>query len=223
MKEAVRLRLPGKVLQTSDCPCCNGRQQSCCVLDSIRRGMPPQIGLRVSCPKAQIGLSGSAMLPPEARDTKMIESDEAKEPVLWQAYVSWNQFIWLYVVSLIAVLRGALLWQAALPGSELWVIGAVALVVVAIALRYWVRYVATSQRVLTTNAFTGREIQAMSIEHISETAIKQGLIARLLGIGTIVFTSARSDEVMEFRGVRDPKTTLQHIQTLKRKQIFPTS
>jgi len=121
------------------------------------------------------------------------------------------------------VLRGALLWQAALPGSELWVIGAVALVVVAIALRYWVRYVATSQRVLTTNAFTGREIQAMSIEHISETAIKQGLIARLLGIGTIVFTSARSDEVMEFRGVRDPKTTLQHIQTLKRKQIFPTS
>ena len=150
----------------------------------------------------------------------MIESDEAKEPVLWQAYVSWNQFVWLYVVSLIAVLRGALLWQAALPGSGLWMIGAAALMTVAMALRYWVRYVATSQRVLITNAFTGHEIQAMSIEHISETAIKQGLIARLLGIGTIVFTSANGEEVMEFRGVRDPESTLLHIQTVRRKRTF---
>lgn len=154
---------------------------------------------------------------------KMIESDEAKEPVLWQTYVSWNQFAWLYVVSLIAVLRGALLWQAAMPGSGLWMMGAVALMTVALALRYWVRYVATPQRVLIKNAFTGREIQAMSIEHISDTAIKQGLIARLLGIGTIVFTSIRSDEVMEFRGVRDPESTLQHIQTVRRRRVFPTS
>jgi len=153
----------------------------------------------------------------------MIESDEAKEPVLWQTYVSWNQFAWLYVVSLIAALRGALLWQAAMPGSGLWMIGAVVLMTIALALRYWVRYVATPQRVLIKNAFTGREIQAMSIEHISDTAIKQGLIARLLGIGTIVFTSIRSDEVMEFRGVRDPESTLQHIQTVRRRRVFPTS
>ena len=153
----------------------------------------------------------------------MIESDEAKEPVLWQAYVSWNQFAWLYAVSFIAVLRGALLWQAALPGSGLWMMGAVALMTVAVALRYWVRYVATTQRVLITNAFTGREIQAMAIENISETTIKQGLLARLLGIGTIAFTSAGGDEVMEFRGVRDPESTLQHIQTVRRKRIFPAS
>ena len=62
------------------------------------------------------------MLPLGDRGTKMIELDEAKDPVLWQTYVSWNQFVWLYVMSLIAALRGALLWQAALPGSALWVI-----------------------------------------------------------------------------------------------------
>src|SRR5215467_6480294 len=129
--------------------------------------------------------------------TEMITKAEMKEPVLWQTYVSWNQFAWLYVMSLIAALRGALLWQAALPGSELWMIGAVALVVVALALRYWVRYEATSQRVLIKNAFTGREIQTMAIENITATTINQGLMARLLGIGTIVFTSTRSDEVMQ--------------------------
>jgi membrane protein YdbS with pleckstrin-like domain len=163
------------------------------------------------------------MLPLDAGATKMIESDEAKEPVLWQAYVSWNQFAWLYAVSLIAVLRGAVLWQATLPGSGLWIIGAVALMTIAVALRYWVLYAATPQRVLIKNAFTGREIQAMAIENISETTIKQGLLARLLGIGTIVFTSAGGDEVMEFRGVRDPESTLQHIQKVRRKRIFPAS
>mgnify|MGYP001163238876 FL=1 len=153
----------------------------------------------------------------------MITKAETEEPVLWQTYVSWNQFVWLYVVSLIAVLRGALLWQAAIPGSGLWMIGAVALMVVAVALRYWVRYVATLQKLLIKNAFTGREIQAMAIENIGETTIKQGPIARLLGIGTIVFTSTRNDEVMQFRGVRDPESTLQHIQTVRRRRIFPAS
>ncbi len=153
----------------------------------------------------------------------MIESDESKEPVLWQTYVSWNQFAWLYAVSFVAVFRGVLLWQAAISGSGLWMIGAVALMTVALVLRYWVRYVATSQRMLIKNAFTGREIQAMAIENISDTTIKQGQLARLLGIGTIVFTSARSDEAMEFRGVRDPESTLQHIQTVRRKRIFPAS
>ena len=76
---------------------------------------------------------------------------------------------------------------------------------------------------LIKNAFTGREIQTMAIEHISETIIKQGLMARLLGIGTIVFTSARSDEELQFRGVSDPESTLQHIQTVRRRRIFPTS
>ena len=153
----------------------------------------------------------------------MITKAETKEPVLWQTYVSWNQFAWLYLVSLLTALRGALLWQAAIPGAELWVIGAIALAVVALALRYWVRYAATSQRVLIKNAFTGREIQAMAIENISATTIEQGLIARLLGIGTIVFTSTRGDEVMQFRGVRDPESTLQQIQTVRRRRIFPAS
>jgi hypothetical protein len=153
----------------------------------------------------------------------MITTAEAEEPVLWQTYVSWNQFAWLYLVSLFTALRGALLWQASIPGWEMWVIGAVALVVVTLVLRYWVRYVATSQRLLIKNAFTGREIQAMAIENISEVTINQGLIAWLLGIGTIVFKSTRDDEAMQFRGVRDPESTLQQIQTVRRRRTFPAS
>ena len=154
---------------------------------------------------------------------EMITTAEAEEPVLWQAYVSWNQFSWLYLVSLLTALRGALLWQAALPGWEVWGAGVCLLVVVAVALHYWVRYEATSQRVLIKNALTGRELQAMAWEHVSDMTIKQGPIAWALGMGTIVFKSTRGDELMQFRGVRDPEATLQHIQTVRRRRIFPTS
>lgn len=63
----------------------------------------------------------------------------------------------------------------------------------------------------------------MEIEHIGEATIKQGVIAWFLGIGTIVFKSNHDDEVMQFRGVSDPEATFQHIQTVRRRRIFPTS
>lgn len=163
------------------------------------------------------------MLHKEEQGTEMIATAQVEEPVLWQTYVSWNQFAWLYLVSLFTALRGALLWQAAISGGEIWIIGAVALVLVALVLRYWVRYAATSTRLLIKNAFTGREIQTMALDNVGEVTVKQGLIAWLLGIGTIVFKSTRGDEVMQFRGVRDPELTLQQIQTVRRRRVFPTS
>lgn len=147
----------------------------------------------------------------------------ANEPVLWQSYASWNQFAWLYLVSLVSALRGALIWQATLPGWEAWMIGAAALLLVAVILRYWVRYMATSQRVFMKNTVTGREIQTMAIEDLGEVTIKQGALAWLLGIGTILFTSTRDDSVLQFRGVDDPEAALQQIQAVRRRRVFPES
>ena len=155
--------------------------------------------------------------------TEVMTTVEAEEPVLWQAYVSWNQFAWLYLASLFTALRGALLWQAAMPGWQTWGIGAGALVVLAILLRYWVRYEATSQRLLIRNAITGREVQKTAWQQVGEITVQQGLIAWSLGIGTIVFRSTRGDDLIEFRGVRDPASTLRHIQTVRRQRIFPGS
>ena len=153
----------------------------------------------------------------------MITTAEAKEPVLWQAYVSWNQFAWLYLVGLFTALRAALLWQAALPGWAAWGLGAGFLMALAAALRYWVRYEATSQHLLIKNAVTGREIQSVALEHVGEMTIQQGLVAWALGIGTIVFRSTGGEELIQFRGVSDPESTLLHLQTVRRRRIFPTS
>lgn len=145
----------------------------------------------------------------------MVTATQQQEKILWQAYAAWNQFAWLYLVSLITALRGAVLKLFDVPGWEMWFIGAVALVVLAVVLRYWVRYAITSHRVVVRNVFTGQEIQSMDLEDIGEITVQQGMIASFLGIGTLVLRSARGDQVMRLRGIQDPEAAQHHLQTVR--------
>ena len=140
---------------------------------------------------------------------------QGHEKILWQAYASWNQFAWLYLVSMITALRGALLRLFDVPGWEMWFIGAVALVICAILLRYWVRYTVTSERVVVTNAVTGRELESMALDNIGDVTVEQGVIASCLGIGTLIIRSASSDHVVRFRGLHDPESARQHLQAVR--------
>ena len=152
----------------------------------------------------------------------MATTVQAEQGDSWETLVSWNQFAWLYLVSLFAGLRGLLLWQAGIPGGEVWGMGAISLGGIAIVLRYWVRYSATSQRLVIKNLLTGREIQAIDWKHVSEMAVKRSVVDSILGIGTIVFKST-GEEGMQFRGVNNPESTLRHIQAIRRRRIFPES
>jgi hypothetical protein len=145
----------------------------------------------------------------------MIATGQRPEKILWQAFASWNQFAWLYLVSLITALRGTILRLFDVPGWEMWFIGAVALVVCAAMLRYWVRYAVTSRRVVVTNALTGQELQSMALEDIGEITVEQGLVASFLGIGTLTIRSATSDHVVRFRGLHDPESARRHLQTVR--------
>jgi hypothetical protein len=145
----------------------------------------------------------------------MAATVQEREKILWQAYAAWNQFAWLYLVSLVTALRGAILKLFDVPGWEMWFIGAVALVVLAVVLRYWVRYAITSHRVVITNVFTGQEIQSMDLEDIGQITVQQGLIAWFLGIGTLVLRSARGEQVMRLRGLHDPEAVQDHLQAVR--------
>lgn len=146
---------------------------------------------------------------------EMAATLEEREKIFWRAYASWNQFAWLYLVSLITALRGAILKLFDVPGWETWFIGAVALIVCAVVLRYWVQYAITSHRVVITNALTGRELQSMALEDIGEITVQQGLIAWFLGIGTLIIRSSRGDEVMKLRGIQDPEAAQNHLQAVR--------
>ena len=135
-----------------------------------------------------------------------------KESVLWEGSAAWSQFIWLYLIVGIMMLRVTLLVRSSLSGWSGWLVGAVTLLGTAAALRRWGRYVVTSRRVVLRNGWTGRDIQSIAYREIREISIKQGPLAELMGIGTVVIQSRQDDAVIQFRGVFDPEDVTQRIQ-----------
>ncbi|CBK43495.1 conserved protein of unknown function [Nitrospira defluvii] len=135
-----------------------------------------------------------------------------KEPVLWEGSAAWSQFIWLYLIAGIMMLRVTLLVRSSLSGWSGWLVGAVTLLGTAAALRRWGRYVVTSRRVVLRNGWTGRDIQSIAYREVREISIKQGPLADLMGIGTVVIQSRQDDAVIQFRGVFDPEDVTQRIQ-----------
>lgn len=136
-----------------------------------------------------------------------------KEAVLWEGYAARSQFIWLYLIVAMMIVRVALLIRSAMSGWGGWLVGAITLLGTAAALRRWGRYVITSKRVLIRNGWTGQDIQAIELSQVSEVSIKQGLLDDLMGIGTVVIRSRQGDTAILFRGVLDPEDVKQRIQT----------
>lgn len=136
-----------------------------------------------------------------------------KEAVLWEGYAARSQFIWLYLMVAMILARVTFLFKSATPGWYGWLVGAITLLGIAATLRRWGRYVVTSQRVLMRNGWTGHDIQAIELSQVSQVSIKQGLLADLMGIGTVVIRSGQDDTAILFRGVLDPEDVKQRIQT----------
>ena len=135
-----------------------------------------------------------------------------KEPVLWEGSAAWSQFIWLYLIVGIMMLRVTLLVRSSLSGWSGWLVGAITLLGIAAALRRWGRYVVTSRRIVLRNGWTGRDIQSIAHREIREISIRQGPLAELMGIGTVVIQSRQDDVMIQFRGVFDPEDVTQRIQ-----------
>ena len=137
------------------------------------------------------------------------------ERVRWQAYSSWAHFAWLYGVSLIAGTRGLFALRSGISGWSIWLGGAVALLVCVALLRRWARYTFTTNRVTVSNGFTGRDIQTLSFDDLSEITILQGPLAQFLGIGTLVLRSVDRERMIFLRGVRDPEVIKTRLEALR--------
>jgi membrane protein YdbS with pleckstrin-like domain len=125
--------------------------------------------------------------------------------VIWQAYPSWNQFAWLYLASLTAGSRSLrLFWQGA-SGWEVWLGGAIALLLCAACLRQWAQYLLTSTRVAVRNGYSGRDIQAIRFDDIAEITLSQGPIARFFNIGTLAIHSTCGSHTLLWQGVNNPE------------------
>ncbi len=137
------------------------------------------------------------------------------EPVLWSAFPSWRQFSWLYLISALVAWRAWLFRRFELPGWEAWLLGAMVLVGSAALLRRWARYELTPVRLVVRNGYTGRVISQCPLEQVDRIELRQGPVAGLLGLGTLVIKKSGGETVMRFRGLSDPQESLERIEKAK--------
>jgi membrane protein YdbS with pleckstrin-like domain len=137
-----------------------------------------------------------------------------EQSMLWEAYPSWAQFTWLYLVSAISALRAALLFRFGVGGWEIWLGGAGILIVCAAMLRRWAHYELTRNQIMLRNGYTRHEIQSVRLSEVGEVTVRQGLVADFFGIGTVVVHSRTNDRMLSLRGVSDPEEIKIRIKAL---------
>lgn len=144
----------------------------------------------------------------------IMEEREPDRLVVWEAFPSWAQFAWLYLMSALSALRAALLHRFGVGGWEMWVVGAGVLLACAAALRRWAHYELTRDQIVVRNGYTGRVIQSILLRDVCEVTIRQGFVAQFFGIGRLVIRSRTPDRMISLRGVGDPEEVKTRIEAL---------
>jgi len=142
----------------------------------------------------------------------LVEEPEQDHRILWEVYPAWTQFSWLYLLSALSVLRGALLFRFGVDGWQMWIVGAGLLIACAVILRRWAHYELTRDELTVRNGYTGHEIQSIPLQDVSDITVQQGIVAEFSGIGTLVVRSRTTDRLLFLRGVVDPETMKLRIQ-----------
>jgi membrane protein YdbS with pleckstrin-like domain len=137
------------------------------------------------------------------------------EPVRWSAFPSWKHFIWLYMFSMVAGTRGVMLLRSETSGWEFWFGGAALLLVCVASLRRWARYILTPHRLIVRNGYTGRDIDALPLDRITDVTAEQGPVARFFDIGTVVLRTDRGESDLMLRGVPEPEVLKARIEALR--------
>lgn len=141
-----------------------------------------------------------------------------KESILWSGYPSWRQFSWLYLMAGLVAWRGWLFWRFGFSGWIGWAVGAVVLLGIAVVIRRWGHYEILSTRLVVRNGYTGREVGRMDFSDVEQVEIRQGPIASLFGIGTVIALSSRRP-TLRFRGVDDPEGVKRRIEIAIRSTV----
>lgn len=144
----------------------------------------------------------------------VVDKTERESPVVWEAYPSWAQFSWLFLLSGLSALRGALFFRFGVSGWEMWMVGAGALIACAAALRRWAHYELTREQIAVRNGYTGREIESIALGDVREVTIQRGVVADFFGIGTLVIHPRTTERLLSLRGISDPDAIKIRIEAL---------
>jgi uncharacterized membrane protein YdbT with pleckstrin-like domain len=132
----------------------------------------------------------------------------APETILYKEHPSWLCFYGL-------ILMGVAVIVIAGTNNEVFLVSVLFVLAIAYA-RYRRLYTITDHRIIMRTGLIANNSNELEIMHIRGINVRQSVIERLLGIGTLEFfstTDARADVV--FSGIRNPEAVKEQIRTLR--------
>ena len=134
---------------------------------------------------------------------------QENEQVIYEGRPSWRSILGFYIVGLVGVaVAGAIGYLLADAAGA--AIGAVAafllLLLVGWLKRISTRYAITDRRLRIQRGIISRNIEEARLERVQNVNVRQGVLERILQVGTVDFDTAsnRADDTFQFRGIADP-------------------
>lgn len=137
--------------------------------------------------------------------------NEVNETFIYQGRPSWLNYIGFYLIGLILLML-SLSERNIIAGLILFLL----CVGIAALLRYRYLFTVTDDSIIMRVGLIARDTNEMQLRHIRAINVRQGIIERILGIGTVICISAAEGEAaVVFKGIRDPYGVKERIRGLQ--------
>jgi uncharacterized membrane protein YdbT with pleckstrin-like domain len=131
------------------------------------------------------------------------------EQVIYEGHPSWRSTIAFYLKGIvIALVVGVIVWLITDvgPGAGALAVVFALVILVGFIRRYFTVYTITNQRLRIQRGIIARNVQQTQIERVQNVNTQQGVIQRILQVGTVDFDTAGSgDSDFSFVGVNNPE------------------
>src|SRR3954451_2424823 len=140
----------------------------------------------------------------------------ADEHALYQGRPSWRALMTFYVAGI--VLAAAVVIVVGFLIDEMGIAIAIAAVIVVLTLligflrRVGTKYLLTTQRLRISRGIVRKNVQETRLERVQNVNYNQGVIDRMLGVGTVDFDTAGTDDSeFRFEWINDPETDVRAV------------
>src|SRR3954469_25733925 len=138
------------------------------------------------------------------------------ETVIYEGHPSWRSIISFYVMGLLVVAAAVAIGILAGEGGIAAAAAAVILVVVLIVgwlKRITTRYLITNRRMQIRRGLIAKHVEETRVERVVDVTVHQGVLDRILQIGSVDFdnASAQQGDLFRFAGVAQPERVVRAI------------
>lgn len=138
------------------------------------------------------------------------------ETIIYQGRPSWLSYLWLYGIGVITFVLLIGVIPQRIYGFIIGFIFLLIAITVSAILRWRYFFTITDNWVIMREGLIARNTVEMQLRHIRTINVRQGIIGRILGIGTVIFLSAAEGETaVVFKGIRDPHGVKERIRELQ--------